>query len=128
VDPVPDPLLLRKSGSTGNRTRTSGSVERNTGHRDGPPIGYMNYKKEVTVIFLTINENNRLHCKNVEHTTTYIWYASHFKLDNKTADLQDELNLTSDLLCRYDLITDIYCRHESFFENYRTLQYISQSI
>jgi hypothetical protein len=29
VDPVPDPLLLRKSGSTGNRTRTSGSVARN---------------------------------------------------------------------------------------------------
>jgi hypothetical protein len=26
VDPVPDPLLLRKSGSAGNRTRTSGSV------------------------------------------------------------------------------------------------------
>jgi hypothetical protein len=27
VDPVPDPLLLRKSGSAGNRTRISGSVE-----------------------------------------------------------------------------------------------------
>jgi hypothetical protein len=32
VDPVPDPLLLRKSGSSGNRTRTrtSGSVDRNS--------------------------------------------------------------------------------------------------
>jgi hypothetical protein len=30
VDPVPDPLLLRKSGSVGNRTRTSGSVARNS--------------------------------------------------------------------------------------------------
>jgi hypothetical protein len=30
VDPVPDPLLLRISGSTGNETRTSGSVVRNT--------------------------------------------------------------------------------------------------
>jgi hypothetical protein len=29
VDPVPDPLLLRKSGSAGNQTRTSGSVARN---------------------------------------------------------------------------------------------------
>jgi hypothetical protein len=29
VDPVPDPLLLRKSGSAGNRTRTSGSAARN---------------------------------------------------------------------------------------------------
>jgi hypothetical protein len=28
MDPVPDPLLPRKSGSTGNRTRTSGSVAR----------------------------------------------------------------------------------------------------
>jgi hypothetical protein len=26
VDPVPDPLLLRKSSSVGNRTRTSGSA------------------------------------------------------------------------------------------------------
>jgi hypothetical protein len=30
VDPVPDPLLLRKSGSAGNRTRASGSVARNS--------------------------------------------------------------------------------------------------
>jgi hypothetical protein len=32
VDPVPDPLLLRKSGSAGNRTRTSGFVARNSDH------------------------------------------------------------------------------------------------
>jgi hypothetical protein len=32
VDPVPHPLLLRKSGSAGNRTRTSGSVARNSDH------------------------------------------------------------------------------------------------
>jgi hypothetical protein len=32
VDPVPDPLLLRKSGSAGNRTRISGSVARNSDH------------------------------------------------------------------------------------------------
>jgi hypothetical protein len=32
VDPVPDPLLVRKSGSAGNRTRTSGSVARNSDH------------------------------------------------------------------------------------------------
>jgi hypothetical protein len=30
VDPVPDPLLLRKSGRARNRTRTSGSVARNS--------------------------------------------------------------------------------------------------
>jgi hypothetical protein len=32
VDRVPDPLLLRKSGSAGNRTRASGSVARNSDH------------------------------------------------------------------------------------------------
>jgi hypothetical protein len=32
VDPVSDPLLLRKSGSVGKRTRTSGSVARNSDH------------------------------------------------------------------------------------------------
>jgi hypothetical protein len=32
VDPFPDPLLLRKSGSAGNWTRTSGSVARNYDH------------------------------------------------------------------------------------------------
>jgi hypothetical protein len=32
VDPVPDPLLLRKYGSAGNWTRTSGSVTRNSDH------------------------------------------------------------------------------------------------
>jgi hypothetical protein len=30
VYPIPDPLLLRKSGSDGNRTRTSGSAARNS--------------------------------------------------------------------------------------------------
>jgi hypothetical protein len=32
VDPVPDSLLLRKSGSAGNRRQTSGSVARNSEH------------------------------------------------------------------------------------------------
>jgi hypothetical protein len=32
VDPVPDPLLIRKSDSARNRTRTSGSVTRNSNH------------------------------------------------------------------------------------------------
>jgi hypothetical protein len=32
VDPVADPLLLRKSGSAGNRTLASGSVARNSDH------------------------------------------------------------------------------------------------
>jgi hypothetical protein len=32
MDPVPEPLLLRISGSTGNRTRTSGTVARKSDH------------------------------------------------------------------------------------------------
>jgi hypothetical protein len=32
VDPVTDPLLLRKCGNAGNRTRISGSVTRNSDH------------------------------------------------------------------------------------------------
>jgi hypothetical protein len=32
VNPVPDPLLLRKSGGAGKRTRTSESVARNSDH------------------------------------------------------------------------------------------------
>jgi hypothetical protein len=32
VDPVPDPLLLRKYGSAGNPTRTSGSVASSSDH------------------------------------------------------------------------------------------------
>jgi hypothetical protein len=32
VDPIPDPLLLRKFGSAGNWTWTSGSVARNSDH------------------------------------------------------------------------------------------------
>jgi hypothetical protein len=32
LNPVPDPLLLRKSGSAGNRTRSSGSVAKYSDH------------------------------------------------------------------------------------------------
>jgi hypothetical protein len=32
VDSVPDPLLLRQSGSAGNRSRTSGFIARNCDH------------------------------------------------------------------------------------------------
>jgi hypothetical protein len=41
VDPVPDPLLLRKSGSGGNRTRTSGSVARNPHHYPTEAVIFM---------------------------------------------------------------------------------------
>jgi hypothetical protein len=33
VDPISDPLLVRKFGSTGNRAGTCGSVARNSDHK-----------------------------------------------------------------------------------------------
>jgi hypothetical protein len=41
VDPVPDPLLLRKSGSAGNRTRPSRSVARNFDHYPTEEVFHM---------------------------------------------------------------------------------------
>jgi hypothetical protein len=41
VDPVPDPLLLRKSGSDGNRTRTFGSVARNSDHKTTEEVYFL---------------------------------------------------------------------------------------
>jgi hypothetical protein len=41
VDPVPDPLLLRKCGSAGNRTRTSGSGARNSGKLSSTPCPHI---------------------------------------------------------------------------------------
>jgi hypothetical protein len=35
ANPVPDPLLVRKSASAGNRTRTTGPHRRSWGHRTG---------------------------------------------------------------------------------------------
>jgi hypothetical protein len=43
VDSVPDLLLLRKSGSAVNRTRTSGSVARNSDHKTTKAVLYFFY-------------------------------------------------------------------------------------
>jgi hypothetical protein len=66
VDPVPDPLLLRKSGSANNRTWTSGSVGRNSDHWTTEAVFNQEniYKKERAVLnildialgFITIEE------------------------------------------------------------------------
>jgi hypothetical protein len=39
VEHVPDPLLLRKSGSAGNRIWTSGSVAMNSDHQTTEAVG-----------------------------------------------------------------------------------------
>jgi t-SNARE complex subunit (syntaxin) len=41
MDPVPDSLLLRKPRSPGNRTRTSGSVARNSDHSTTEAIAFI---------------------------------------------------------------------------------------
>jgi hypothetical protein len=46
VDPVPDPLLLRKSGIAGNRTRASGSVARNSGHQTIEAVKILYIKRQ----------------------------------------------------------------------------------
>jgi hypothetical protein len=43
MDPVPDPLLLRRSGSAVNRTWTSGSVARNSEHQTTEAVSCMAY-------------------------------------------------------------------------------------
>jgi hypothetical protein len=49
--PVPEPQLLRKSGSAGNRTRTSGSVAKNSDTRPQGRSPKMYYLSSVTVTF-----------------------------------------------------------------------------
>jgi hypothetical protein len=43
VDSVPDPLLLRKFGSAGNRTRTSRSVASNSDHKTTEAVYFLQH-------------------------------------------------------------------------------------
>jgi hypothetical protein len=55
---APDPILLRKSGSTGNRTETSGSVARNfwiLGHRAGLALTLYSMKEHLLSISRTLH-------------------------------------------------------------------------
>jgi hypothetical protein len=47
VDPVPDPLLFRKSGSAGNQTLTTGSVARNSEHTNLPVSNNLVNKRQL---------------------------------------------------------------------------------
>jgi hypothetical protein len=53
VDPVPNLLLLKKTGSAGNRTGTSGSVARNFDH----------YTTEAVIVFFN-HESKEIICHN----------------------------------------------------------------
>jgi hypothetical protein len=52
VDSVPDPLLLRKSGSVGNQTRTSGFVAKNSDYQTTEAVLFLQYRS-VIVLFHT---------------------------------------------------------------------------
>jgi hypothetical protein len=47
MDPVPHPPLLRKSGSAGNRTRTSGPVTRSSDHYTTEAVIFLHYIRYV---------------------------------------------------------------------------------
>jgi hypothetical protein len=49
VHPVPDPLLLRKSGSAGNRTQSSGSVTRNSDHLTTEAVTQLLYTSHIKI-------------------------------------------------------------------------------
>jgi hypothetical protein len=55
VDPVPDLLLLRKSGSAGNRTRISGSVARYSEQKTTEAVGDL-----ISFFYFFQNKENRL--------------------------------------------------------------------
>jgi hypothetical protein len=67
VDPIPDPLLLKKSGSARNQTWTSGFVARNSDHKtteavttsrmnlkNGRRAGYSAYAQKGTTSMVTL--------------------------------------------------------------------------
>jgi hypothetical protein len=54
VDPVPDPLLLCKCDSAGNRIPTSGSVSRNSDHYSTEAVTTAIIKNKVIMTPLTV--------------------------------------------------------------------------
>jgi hypothetical protein len=83
VDPVPDPLLLRKSGSVGNRTRTSGSVAaRPLDHRGShlPNIQKANLNNNIKHNSFPSKQMIRLHKLKITLCMTWILYHSDWTL------------------------------------------------
>jgi hypothetical protein len=53
VDPGPDTLLVRKSGSAGNRTWTSGSVETNSDHWTTEAVSKLTGHAVISIMYST---------------------------------------------------------------------------
>jgi hypothetical protein len=71
VDPVPDPLFLRKSDSAINRTQTSGSVARNSDHQTTGAVYFLLRNINKLSSYLTrITMHFRYVARNSDHYTT----------------------------------------------------------
>jgi hypothetical protein len=68
VDPVPDPLVLRKAGSDGNRTLTTRSVARNSDHMIKEAVHPLLHKIYIFSSYLTGNTIHlRFVARNSDH-------------------------------------------------------------
>jgi hypothetical protein len=78
---IPDPLFVIKSGSAGNRTRTSGSVARNSDHKTIEARQYKTaktmFKGSATVVMVYETEVVVL-CSTLELLTSIIAFDSAF--------------------------------------------------
>jgi hypothetical protein len=68
VDPVPDPLLLWKSGTAGNRTRISGSVARNFDHQNTKADYFLLHNIYKLSSYLT---GNTIHLRSVTRNSDH---------------------------------------------------------
>jgi hypothetical protein len=68
VDPVPDPLLLRKFSSAGNRTRTYGSVVRNSDHYTTEAVYFLLHNIYKFNLYLT---GHTIHLRSVARNSDH---------------------------------------------------------
>jgi hypothetical protein len=68
VDPVPDPLLLGKSGSTGNRTRTPGAAARNSDHYTTEAVYFLLHNIYKSSLYFT---GSTIHLRSVARNSNH---------------------------------------------------------
>jgi hypothetical protein len=74
VDHVPDPLLLRKSGSAGNGNRSSGSVARNSDYQTTEAVYFLLHNIHKFSSYLTGNNTSPSCSQEPHHKTTEVIY------------------------------------------------------
>jgi hypothetical protein len=68
VDPVPDPLLFRKSGSAGHRTLTSGSVARNPALKTTEAVYFLLHNIYIFISYLT---GSTIHLRSITRNSDH---------------------------------------------------------